>query len=161
MKHLILLLLLSVTSLHADNRKIGVYDSRSIAIAFAGSALFEKWMAPLMTEMKKAQAAGNKDKIAQLTAQGQARQNKLHTQAFNGTPVTDILELIEDQLPAVKKKTGANAFISKWNQKKLAHFKGAQTVDVTEALIDVFEPSRKQRKSALDIQKKKPIPLKK
>ena len=38
--------------------RIGVYDSRAIAVAFAGSEHFNQWMSGLYAEYKKAKAAG-------------------------------------------------------------------------------------------------------
>jgi hypothetical protein len=38
--------------------RIGVYDPRAIAVAFAGSEHFNQWMSGLYAEYKKAKAAG-------------------------------------------------------------------------------------------------------
>jgi hypothetical protein len=39
------------------------------------------------------------------------------------------------------------------------HQGALQTEDVTTKLVDAFQPSERQRKAAIDIQKHKPIPL--
>ena len=140
--------------------RIGVYDSRAVAIAFAGSDAHKKSMAPLFEEHKKATAAGDTQRVKKLEAEGKARQKKAHEQAFSTAPVDDILEHIKGQLPGIKEAAGlrANAeLISKWDKKALARHKSAEQIDVTAALIDAFHPNEKQRRSATEIQQRKPI----
>lgn len=171
-KPLTLLLLFTlgiVPALHAREskddsiKKIGTYDSRSIAIAFMGSKVYDKTFGKVMTtkmaERKQAVKDGDKKKIAQLDAWGKAQQQRLHQQGFGTAPVTDILAHIEKTLPALKKKAGVDLLVSKWDSKTLEKHKAAETVDVTLSLVDAFQPSEKQKKHALEIQKKDPVPL--
>lgn len=139
--------------------RIGTYDSRSIAIAFTGSEAFNKWMGNLKSEKDKAKAAGNQKRIAELKAEGAARQKLMHTQGFSTAPVDNILDHINDRLPAIKEKAGVTALVSKWDRAGLAKYKDAELVDVTMALVDTFNPSERQRASAVEIQKHDPIPL--
>ena len=141
------------------NERIGVYDSRSVAIAFAGSDAHKRWMAPLVEEHKKAKAAGDTERARELEAEGRARQRRAHTQGFATAPVDDILKHIEDQLPAIKTQAGVSLLVSKWDKETLKKHRAAEQVDVTPALIDAFNPSEKQRKAALEIQQKKPISI--
>ena len=140
--------------------KIGIYDSRAIAVAFAGSDAQKKSMAPLMEEHKKASAAGDTKRVKELEAEGKARQKRAHQQAFSTAPVDDILEHIKDRLPGVKKKAGLPAtaeLISKWDKAALKRYRAAEQIDVTAALVGAFNPTDKQRKAALEIQQQKPI----
>jgi hypothetical protein len=139
--------------------RIGIYDSRSIAVAFSGSRVHEKQLQQLMTEQKKAKEAGEVDKVAQLEAEGKARQTKAHKQAFSTAPVDDLLLYITDALPEIRKGAGVTMIISKWDKAGLQQHAGAETVDVTMQLVDAFQPTPRQRKSAIEIQKHKPIPL--
>ena len=140
-------------------QRIGIYDSRAVAVAFAGSDAHKKSMAPLAEEHKKAKAAGDAKRVKELEAQGKAGQEKMHAQGFSTAPVDDILEYIKDQLPAIRKEAGVTELVSKWDEKALARHKSAEQVDVTEKLVDAFKPSAKQRKTAMEIQKQKPIPI--
>lgn len=146
-------------------KKIGTYDSRSIAIAFMGSKVynntFGKVMAAKMAERKQAVKDGDKQKVAQLDTWGKAQQLRLHQQGFSTAPVTDILAHIEKDLPALKKKAGVDLLVSKWDSKTLNKYKTAEKIDVTHPLIEAFQPVEKQKKHALEIQKKDPVPLKK
>ena len=143
--------------------KIGIYDSRSVAIAFMGSEVFKKTRGKLLTtkmaEHKKAKEEGDKQKIKELEEWGKAQQLLLHKQGFSTEPVTDILALISNQLPEIKKKAQVDLLISKWNARALALHEGVPTVDITLGLIEAFKPTEKQKKSAIEIQDKEPIPL--
>ncbi len=142
--------------------RIGVYDSRAVAVAFAGSAAHKRSMQPLYEEHRKATAAGDKKRVKQLEAKGQARQKKAHEQAFSTAPVDDILDHIKDQFPAIKQAAGlppSAPLVSKWDTKTLKSHASADQVDITSALIDAFHPNEKQRRSALEIQQLKPVPV--
>lgn len=145
--------------------RIGTYDSRAIAIAFVGSEVYKatvgKKLANMMAEYKKAEAAGDKKRVEELKAWGEAQQALFHKQGFSTAPVDDILDHIDNQLPAIKKQTNVNLLVSKWDKKTLAKHKSAERVDVTRNLIEAFKPNDKQKKSAIEIQKHDPIPLEK
>jgi hypothetical protein len=163
---LIVMIGLSQLSLAQDEglkrkERIGVYDSRSIAVAFAGSPVHQKQLKQLMVEHKKAKDAGEVETVAKLEAEGKARQEKLHKQAFSTAPVDDLLLYIENALPEIQKITGVTAIVSKWDQAGIGKHAGAETVDVTMKLVDTFQPNERQRKSAIEIQKHTPIPLQK
>lgn len=138
---------------------VGTYDSRSVAVAFAGSEAFSKWMGDLKAENDKAKASGDLKRVSEIEAEGATRQKLMHKQGFSTAPVDDILEQIKDRLPAIKKKAGVIDLVSKWDKAGLARYKDAELVDVTMALADAFNPNDRQRKSAMEIQKHDPIPL--
>jgi hypothetical protein len=140
--------------------RIGVYDSRSVAVAYAGSAAQERELRELKAAHQKAKAAGDRQEVARLEAEGQAMQKKAHQQAFSTAPVDDLLAHITNSLPDIQKAAGVTALISKWNQAELKKHAGAETVDVTPQLIDAFHPNDRQRERALEIQQHKPVSLK-
>lgn len=72
----------------AGKVRVGTYDSRSVAIAFAGSEAFNIWMGALKAEHDKAKAAGDYSRVAQLEAEGVARQTLMHRQGFSTAPWT-------------------------------------------------------------------------
>ncbi len=141
--------------------RIGIYDSRAIAVAFAGSATHEQELRQLKAEHKKAREAGDLEKASKLEAEGRARQAKAHLQGFSTAPVDDILAHITHRLPEIRKAAGVSEFVSKWDEAGLKRHSGAETVDVTMVLVDAFQPDKKQRNHAVEIQKHKPIPLEK
>lgn len=137
--------------------RIGVYDSRAVAIAYAGSALQQEEMQTLMRQLEKARKAGDTNAVTRLKAQGQAWQNTLHQQGFGTAPVDNILEHISDQIPAIRQEAAVSSLISKWDQPGLDRHPGAQRIDVTMKLVDALHPTQAQRKRALEIQRKPPL----
>jgi hypothetical protein len=143
----------------AGPARIGVYDSRAIAIAWAGSPSFTAWMGALRADHAKAKAAGDAKRVKQLEAEGAARQQRLHLQGFSTAPVDEILAHIKDALPGIQQQAGVSALVSKWDKEGQAKYPAAEQHDVTLALLDALHPSDRQRQAAIEAQKHKPIPL--
>lgn len=145
--------------------RIGVYDSRAIAIAFVGSEVYNATDGKRLVEMKaahdRAKAAGDHERMAELEAWGKARQALLHRQSFSTAPVDDILTHIADQLPQIKRQAGVARIVSKWNAETLQKYQSEHRVDVTMRLVEAFRPIVRQKKSAMDIQRHEPVPLEK
>jgi hypothetical protein len=139
--------------------RIGVYDSRAVAVAYAGSGVHNQLMGALTAEFQRAKSQGDQTRTAELEAEGRARQKRLHMQGFSTEPVDDILAQIKDALPPIMRQAGVSALVSKWNKDGLAKHASAEQVDVTGALIDAFIPNERQRKGAIEIQKHAPISL--
>jgi hypothetical protein len=81
----------------------------------------------------------------------------MHEQVFSTGRVDDILKKIEDRLPEIAKEAGVDLIVSKWDLAYRAP--GAEVVDVTEALIKLYQPDEKTRKILADMARKPPIPL--
>lgn len=139
--------------------RIGVYDSRAIAVAFVGSEEFKTAMAALKAEHEAAAAVGDEQRVAALEAQAAAQQERLHQQGFATAPVDDILTHVADQLPAIKAGASVETLVSKWDQAALSTYPTAERVDVTMALVDALAPTDRQRERAIEIQKVDPAPI--
>ena len=150
---------------HAQDKaipeRIGVYDSRAIAVAYAGSAQQVKKMKALTTLMKKARDAGDTNQITRLEVEGRAWQASLHEQGFGTAPVEDLLLEIAGDFPAIQKAAGVTRFISKWDKPELERHPRAERIDITMFLVDAFHPAATQRQRALEIQKTKPQKIEK
>lgn len=148
----------------AAEERIGVYDSRAIAVAFVGSPVYlatdGKKLAALQAEHDRVQAAGDRKRLAELEAQGKAQQALLHKQGFSTAPVDDILKHVAAQMPEIAKTAGVTAIVSKWDKAALAKHPGAEQVDVTMALVRAFSPTERQLQVAVEIQKHPPVSLK-
>lgn len=138
---------------------IGVYDSRAIAVAWVGSANFQQIMASTRKEFDAAKAAGDQKRADDLSSGMVALQHRLHLQGFSTAPVDDVLGHVADQLPEIRRQSGASLLVSKWDEATLAQHAKAKRVDVTTRLVDAFHPDDRQRRSALDVQRTPPIPL--
>ena len=142
-----------------SGERIGIYDSRSVAVAYYGSSIQQKQSQVMKDEYNKAKAAGDQAKVSQMEAQGKAQQQEAHMQGFSTASVDNILGYIKDAVLEIKKQENLTVIISKWDKAELKKHTGATTVDITEKLVDAFHPNDRQRKSAIEIQKIKPIPL--
>lgn len=141
-------------------QRIGIYDSRAVAVAFSGSAAFQEWMKPIKADRDRAKAAGDEQRLKEIDAEMRAHQKLAHKQAFSTAPVDNLLKHIERRMENIKAKAGVGAIISKWDIAAVETFSSAEKIDVTMLLVDEFHPNDRQRKSAVEIQKQKPITLK-
>lgn len=141
-------------------QKIGVYDSRAIAVAYAGTDTFSKWLGGVRADYDKAKKAGDSKRTAEIDKQMRDQQVLMHKQAFSTERVTEIIKTLEPSVARLKKDLGLEGVVSKWDEAALAKYKSAKQVDITSRLIDDIAPSEKQRKHALEILKHTPISLK-
>ena len=171
MKNLIIaLLVFSLTMVFAGDpvkpseepvRRVGTYDSRCLAVAYAGTGYFRQWLDPLRARMKEAKAAGDQELIAELDRQGRERQHEMHLQAFGTAPVDNILVHLADQLPGLMKAADVQVLVSVWDTEQLAAYGDLERVDMTETLVDALQPDPRQRETALEIRKHEPVPMEK
>ena len=140
-------------------QRIGIYDSRAVAIAYVGSTFLKEEMQELTTKHKKAKAAGDEKEASRLEAEGGAKQAKLHQQGFSTAPVDDLLAYISSALPKIQDAADLSATVSKWDKASLEKHSKSEKVDVTMQLVDAFHPDERTRLNAIDIQKKAPVPL--
>lgn len=136
--------------------RIGVYDSRAVAIAYAGSSFQQQKMTALKAAHQRAKDAGDSAEMSRLSAEAKAQQAALHKQGFGTAPVDDLLAHIAAKLPKIQTDAGVERLISKWNSAELAKHTQAERIDVTMQLVDAFEPNDKQRKYAIEIQTREP-----
>jgi hypothetical protein len=137
--------------------RLGVFDSRAVAVAYTHSKYCQELLAPLREEFEKAKKEGNKDKEKELEAKGQAHQEELHRQGFGTASVANLLAHIQDQIPGIAEKAGVDWIVSRWDL--VWERKGVETVDVTEALIQPFQPTESVLNMVRDLMKKAPLPL--
>lgn len=140
-------------------QKIGVYDSRAVAVAYCNSDLHKQEIKKMEDALAEAKKKNDAALIQQCEAAFREGQARMHRQGFSVAPVDDILAQIQEPVRSIQKETNVTAVISKWDEKKLAEFPNSEKVDVTESLIQALHPTEKQRKVARDIQTQKPIPL--
>jgi hypothetical protein len=135
---------------------VGTFDSRAVAIAYASSDIHRRAMAPLLDEHKKAKAAGDTKKAKELESKGQTRQERLHYQGFGTAPVDDLLEAVKDKLPAIAQKAGVGLIVSKWDV--VYQTPGVEIVDVTDLIVEPFQPNERALGYIKQLAKQPPIP---
>jgi hypothetical protein len=139
--------------------RVGVYDSRGVALAylrqFVRSPEFVAHMKKLKDDHDKAKAAGDTEKAKQLEAEGQSMQEHSHLQVFGNAPIDEIVAKIKDQLPRIAKEAGVDLIVSKWSLSYQSP--EAQFVDVTEPMAKLFQPDEATMKMIRDIPNHPPV----
>ena len=143
------------TTTASQGLRIGVYDSRAVAIAYAGSPVHDRILKAKMAERDKAKAAGNEDKVKELEAWGQEQQQRMHLQGFGSAPVTDILAHIKEKFPQIAADAGVDLIVSKWQIDYINP--DIQTVDITLRIIEPFEPKAKALQWIEQLKDKAPL----
>jgi hypothetical protein len=139
-----------------STQRVGIYDSRAIAVAYARSDMFRQWYARLNSEHDKAKAASDDKRAKELEAQGVAQQERFHQQGFGTASVADIMEKIKAELPAVAKEAGVGLIVSKWEV--IYHDPTVECVDVTIPLVKKFGVDTKSLQMIEHLIQQAPIP---
>ena len=137
----------------AGKVRIGTYDSRSVAVAYAASRynpVKEK-----MAAYERAKAAGDRAAVKELEAWGERHQRLLHFQGFGRVPVGDLLEPVKGRVQDLARRRGLAAITMGCDYTA----QDVELVDVTEDLMQLYEPSEKTLTTARGIRSAKPVDL--
>jgi len=137
--------------------RVGIYDSRAIAIAYGNSPAFQDSLKPIRTEYEKARAEKNDKRMKEIDARMKLRQRRAHEQGFSTGSVAGILATVKDSLPAVAKRAGVMMIASKWEVNYQSP--EVELVDVTDELVALFHPNEKVLGWVKSCREKKPVLL--
>jgi Skp family chaperone for outer membrane proteins len=137
--------------------RVGVYDSRAIAVAYGNSAEFRKSLDGITADYKKAKEAKDDKRVKEIETQMKAKQRRAHEQGFSTGSVAPIMAKIKDSLPAVAKKAGVDVIVSKWEVNYQSP--GIKVVDVTDDLVALFNVSPKALEWVKGIKDHAPVPI--
>jgi hypothetical protein len=135
--------------------RIGVYDSRAVAIAYAGSPMHELILKEKRAERDKAKTDGDEDRVKELEAWGQKQQQRMHHQGFGSAPVTGMLTHIKDQLPRIAADAGVDVIVSKWQLDYIDS--DIVPIDITLKMVAPFEPKPQALKWIEQMKEKQPL----
>lgn len=155
MRFLIVLAALSIPLAAQQPLRIGTYDTRAIAVAYAHSSYLQTPLRAKKQELEAAKAAGDTARMKELEEWGQAHQRQLHRQGFSRVPVTDLLAHVKDRLPEAAARAGVQAIAADCDY--LAP--GVVTVDITDELVRLFDPSPRVLSIVKDMKGKPPLSL--
>ena len=143
----------------AGKLRVGVYDSRAIAIAYANSTEFRESLKPVQAEYAQARKDKDDKRLKEIDARMKLQQRRAHEQGFSTGSVAGIVAKVKDALPGVAKQAGVEVIVSKW---ELNHQSpGVELVDVTDELVALFHPSAKVLGWVKDLKSRPPLPLEK
>jgi len=149
-----------VSAADGPSVRLGVFDSRAIAIARVNSASYRAELTELKQENEKgieaARAAGDSERVAELEALGPTMQQRLHEQGFGSAPVHDHLAQLKDKLPRIAERAGVDAIVSKWEL--IYQAPDARFVDVTMLLVAEFDPDERTLGMLEGLADSRPIP---
>jgi hypothetical protein len=137
--------------------RIGIFDSRAIAIAYANSSGFEDSLKHVRAEHEKARAEKNEKQMKEIEARMKREQRRMHERGFSTGSVAGILATVQDALPAVAKKAHVMLIVSKWEVNYSAP--SVELVDVTDDLVALFHPNEKVLNQVKSCRQQKPLPI--
>ncbi|MGB7056008.1 MAG: hypothetical protein WBE28_11890 [bacterium] len=130
--------------------RIGVYDSRAIAIAHGNSNEGREFIMSLMSEMSKAKADKNDSLMQHIEKKAKMYQVLSHLRAFSVGSVADILEKHKAEVDQVAKEAGVQVVVSKFEL--IYTGSGVEIIDVTIPLARIFKPSDQAMQTISGIQ---------
>ena len=135
--------------------RIGTYDSRAVAVAYARSAQLADKLKDLQRQRSEAEKAADKKRVEQLDAQGESMQIRMHLQGFSNAPIDDVLEIVRDRLAGVaqQKNVMAIACVADY------HDPSVELVDVTDELVQLFNPDAQTLKIVSQVRAQKPLAI--
>lgn len=142
-----------------EPEQIGVYDSRAIAIAWAGTEPFINGIKDLKARHQEAKEAGDTELAEKLEAEGIAMQEQMHFQGFSTAPVDNILARFQESMAAAMEEAGVTVIVSKWDEDGLALHTDAEQVDVTMKLVLAMGTNERQLDTVRNMGDKPPVPL--
>ena len=136
--------------------RVGIFDSRAVAMAYYRSEAFGRQMNDMRAEYEKAKAAGDEKRVKELEAERPAQQMEMEKQGFGTWPVDNILEKIKGKIPEIAKQADVEVIVSKWNI--VYQQSGIEFVDVTDRMVVPFDPDEETMKIVRGIQEQDPVP---
>ncbi|MBC8329918.1 MAG: hypothetical protein H8E31_14360 [Planctomycetes bacterium] len=136
---------------------LGSFDSRAVVLSYMRSARFEAEIALVREEMGKAQSEGDEEHIKAIGQRMEARQEVAHRQVFCAAPAPEVLAMLEDQLAGIAAEAGVDVIVSKWSLDYTRP--GARLVDLTDRLVQAFDPDEETLESVRQIVVTDPLPL--
>ena len=141
----------------ARGLRLGVYDSRALAVAYVRSDLNTKRLGELEARRAKAESRGDRKEVAAIEAEGQRLQRRFHLQGFSAAPIDDILAHIRQDIPAIAETAGVDAIVNRWSL--VHHRESVEIVDLTEAMVAPFHPDAQTLALIRDLKATQPLDL--
>jgi Skp family chaperone for outer membrane proteins len=136
--------------------RIGIFDSRCIAMAY-GRTDFMKEMDSIKIQYAKAKEEGNKELVEELERLGPTKQMIMHQQGFSTGSILDIMKKVKDNLPSIAKDKNVKLIVSKWEVTFTDE--SIELVDITDQLVELFNPDEATRKMIEEIKAIEPLPM--
>ena len=140
----------------AQNKlRVGVYDSRAIAVACFNSNMYKDPMGELRNKMQAARDANDNKAISDIEWEATLRQAMGHEKGFGTGSVMTEIEIIKKEMKELARKEKLDLVVSKW---ELA-FTGENVLimDITDKLARLFKPNEKVLGWIGEMKKQNPV----
>lgn len=134
---IIALMIAGICSTASSKQKIGVYDSRIVAIWYFNTQEFKESNSKKMQEYQEAKKNNDTNKMNELKDYFPLLQRVLHDKGFGRGSVATIMEKRKADIDAFAEAEKLTALVSMWELNYLA--KGAEKVDVTLKLLKALK----------------------
>ena len=150
-----LLVFISIEKSYSQNKiRVGIYDSRFIAVAYYNSKYF-KLMPEVTQKMKTAKEKNDTTEMSNINKEMSLRQRFIHEQGFGKGSVCYIIEEMKDKISELAKNEKLNIIVSKWE----LNFKGSnvEIIDITEKIANLYEPTNNIKEMIKDFNNNEPV----
>ncbi|RIK88316.1 MAG: hypothetical protein DCC67_00695 [Planctomycetota bacterium] len=137
--------------------RVGVYDSRSVALAFGRSQKSKAVVDQLLAEAQQAEKAGDLARLEVLKKKGSARQNLRHMQVFGNAPIHDMLPHLQPAL--AEQARAANLDLIVRDVDIAFQAASVEVVDITQGLVDACQPTEETLEIIRQMKQHPPLPL--
>ena len=135
--------------------RIGIYDSRLVALAYYNSKDYEKVIANFNSSYSAAEKAGDSAAIRKLLNKGPVMQRIMNDRIFGKGSVNLILDDYKKRMEAIGKVNKVSLIVSKWELPyKMAD---VETIDLTYQIMAIWNPGEQVIKWAKNGEKEQPI----
>ncbi len=138
----------------AATLRVGVFESRAVALAYGRSELNMSRVRDLKAKHRKAEGEGDDETILECTTLGPRWQDLLHRQVFGDAPIPDILAILETRLPELLETADIDLIVTGIVTAK----DGVEVVDVTTDIMNLLGVDEATLKMAGEIKDHPPVP---
>ncbi|MEN8207802.1 MAG: hypothetical protein ABFR50_00975 [Candidatus Fermentibacteria bacterium] len=136
---------------------IGVFDSRCVAFAYYRSEEFMIMINQQKADYEAALLDGDSVRAEELGILGPQMQQLAHEQLFSTADIDDIISMIEFELPGVAEEAGVDIIVNSWDI--IYKDETVQFVDVTDLLVEFFDPTEESLETIEEIKITPPVPI--
>ena len=160
-KLLVLLLVMvfpisSYSQTESTKIRIGVFDSRCVAMAYGRTDLFNE-IKQMHDELKNAKELKDSVRVKELEALGPAKQKLIHLQVFGNGSIGNIIEKKKNEIQSIAKNNNISVVTSKWELVFMNE--SLERVDLTDKIVELFNPNEETLKMIEDMKTQNPVSL--
>jgi hypothetical protein len=132
--------------LSSQTVRVGTFDKPSVVVAYYRSPLWADMLKSQRAALQAAKQANDSQKVKELQEWGGKSQELAHQQLAGKAPITNILEALSPAFPDIARQAQVEKIVAEPD-------KSAQTVDVTDLILDYLKADEATRKIVAGLRK--------